>query len=175
VAALDLAAPGLYLSQSADSAGFANTLTLLRQHAPDVVITCGSSESSRLTQLAKTFGSTARFVALPRGSFDDTRGRSTVRVIAQPADKDALARAGKSLYLALAAADACVHSSRCSLMSALTRRSLLQGNPLLRRRPPTAGESHLVWLPLLWLIHCTRRCCQTPYPYSRSFQAGTST
>ena len=107
VAALDLGAPALFLSQSAETACFTSTLTLLQQHAPDIVLTCSSTGTgSRLTQLlSKLFGSTARLVALPRSSFDDTRGRSTVRLVAT--DKDALARAGKSLYLAFAAADAC--------------------------------------------------------------------
>ena len=108
VAALDLGAPALFLSQSAETACFTNTLTLLQQHAPDVVITCSSAGTgSRLTQLLdKLFAGAARLVSLPRSSFDDTRGRSTVRLVAT--DKDALARAGKSLYLAFAAADACV-------------------------------------------------------------------
>ena len=85
-----------------------NTLTLLQTHTPDVVVTCSTAGSgSRLTALlAKLYGSSARLVALPRSSFDDTRGRSTVRLVATA--KDALARDSKSLYLAFAAADACV-------------------------------------------------------------------
>ena len=108
LAALNLEAPVLALSQSAESASFTNTLTLLQQHAPDVILTCASAaiSSQLLPLLTKLFGS-ARFVALPRSCFDDTRGRSTVRLVATAADKD-VARAGKALYLAFAAADACV-------------------------------------------------------------------
>ena len=108
LAALNLEAPVLALSQSVEFASFTNALTLLQQHAPDVILTCASAVASSqlLPLLTKLFGS-ARFVALPRSSFDDTRGRSTVRLVATATDKD-IARAGKALYLAFAAADACV-------------------------------------------------------------------
>ena len=106
LAALSLEAPALALSQSAESASFTNVLTLLQQHAPDVILTCASAATSSqlLPLLTKLFSGT-RFVALPRSSFDDTRGRSTVRLVAT--DKE-VARAGNALYLAFAAADACV-------------------------------------------------------------------
>ena len=106
LASLCLEAPALALAQSAESASFTNVLTLLQQHAPDVILTCTSAATSSqlLPLLTKLFSST-RFVALPRSSFDDTRGRSTVRLVAT--DKE-VARAGKALYLAFAAADACV-------------------------------------------------------------------
>lgn len=140
VAALDLGAPALFLSQSAESAGYVNTLTLLQTHTPDIVVTCSTAGASRLTALlAKLYGSSARLVALPRSSFDDTRGRSTVRLVAT--EKDALARDSKALYLAFAAADACVRFCADELQLLVRLRALSVSEA--RTHAARAGDSRL--------------------------------
>ena len=111
-ACVDCHAAGLFLSQSVEQAAYPNTLTLLTAHAPEVVVVCSSAASSGLTQLISMYerggGSACRVVALPRCHFDDVRGSSLVRLVASDETQKQLA-SDKGLYLALAAANACLH------------------------------------------------------------------
>ena len=105
LACLDLSLPGLFLSQSVEQAAYPNAMALLQQFAPHAIICCGSSATG-VADLAKTFHSSARIVCMARSQFDDTRGRSAVRLIAHAGEKDVASK--RELYLAMAAANACL-------------------------------------------------------------------
>ena len=105
MACLDLSLPSLFLSQSVEQAAYPNAMALLQQFAPHAIICCGSSATG-VAHLAKTFHSSARIVCMARSQFDDTRGRSAVRLIARAGEKDVASK--RELYLAMAAANACL-------------------------------------------------------------------
>jgi hypothetical protein len=79
---VDLSLPGLFLAQTVENPTYATTLALLHKYQPDVILLCDSERASRaaaVSCLVKAAFGGARFVAVARGNFDDTRGRAMVR------------------------------------------------------------------------------------------------